>query len=62
MLASLNDLVPKTKIAKTPHRFPSMTIRTIHARLFTSNDGASYQINGKIATSKGGGKAYLKTF
>ena len=29
---------------------------------FPSNDGASYQINGKIATSKGGGKAHLRPF
>ena len=48
--------IPYTKIAKTSHRLPSMTIQTSHGRPFTSNDEASYQINGKIATSKGGGK------
>ena len=47
------------KIAKVSHKFPSMTIQTSHARPFTSNDGASYQNNGKIATSKGGGKEHL---
>ena len=39
-----------------------MTIQLTHARPFTSNDGASYQINGKIATSKGGGKEDLRPF
>ena len=33
-----------------------------HARSFTSNNEASYQINGKVATSKGGGKGTSKTF
>ena len=33
-----------------------------HARPFESNDGASYQINGKIATSKGGEKEHLRPF
>ena len=41
---------------------PSMTIQPSHARPFTSNVGASYQINGKIATSKGGRKEQFKTF
>ena len=57
MLPSVNDLVPK-EIAKTSHRLPSMTIQLTYACLFTSNDGASYQTNGKIATSKGGGKEH----
>ena len=42
--------------------FPSMTIKRPNARPFTSNDGASYQINGKIATSKGGGKEHVRPF
>ena len=33
-----------------------------HARPFTSNDGASYQINGKIEKSKGGEIEYLRPF
>ena len=41
---------------------PSMTIQMSHARPFTSNDGASYQNNGEIATSKGGGKEHLRPF
>ena len=53
---------PYMKIAKASHRLPSMTIQTSHARPFTSNDVASYQINGKITTSKGGGKEHLRHF
>ena len=49
-------------IAKTSHRLLSMTIQTSHTRPFTFNDMASYQINGKIATSKGGGKEPLRSF
>ena len=55
-IQSLND------IAKTSHKFLSMTIQTSHTRPFTSNDGTSYQNNGKIATSKGEGKAHLRPF
>ena len=33
-----------------------------HPSRLTSNDGASYQINGKVATSNGGGKSHLKPF
>ena len=50
------------KIAKAYHKLPSMIVKLTRARPFTSNDGASYQINGKIATSKGGGKAHLRPF
>ena len=60
MLPSVNNLVPKNDTAKTFHRLPSMTIKTSCARPFTSNDGASYQTNGKIETSKGGGKEQLE--
>ena len=47
---------PLRKIDKASHKLPSMTIRLTRACPFTSKDRASYQINGKIATSKGGGK------
>ena len=50
------------KIAKASHKLPSMTLRLTRACPFTSNDGASYQINGKVATYKGGGKEYLGPF
>ena len=60
-LPLINDLVPND-IAKTSHRLPSMTIQTSHALPFTFNDGASYQINIKIITSKGGGKEHLRPF
>ena len=62
MLPLVNDLVPKNDIAKTSHRLPSMTIQISHTHPFTSNDEAYYQINGKVATSKGGGKRTSKTF
>ena len=51
-----------TKIAKASHKLLSMTVKLTRACPFTSNDGASYQINGKIATLKGGRKEQLKTF
>ena len=50
------------KIAKASHKLLSMTVKLTRACPFTSNDGASYQINGKIATSKGGRKEHLRLF
>ena len=42
-----------TKIAKASRKLLSMTVKLTCACPFTSNDGASYQINGKIETLKG---------
>ena len=56
-------LVPKIKMLRYLATLLSMTIQkrpNVHP--FPSNDGASYQINDKIATSKGGGKAHLIPF
>ena len=50
------------KYAKASHKLISIPVRLTHTYPLTSNDGASYQINGKIATSKGGGKTHLKPF
>ena len=46
------------KIAKASHKLLSMTVKLTRACPFTSNDVASYQINGKIITAKGGGKEH----
>ena len=51
-----------TKISKASHKFLSMTVKLTRACPFTSDDGDSYQINGKIATSKGGRKEHLIPF
>ena len=53
-------LVPQN--AKIPCNITNHGYTMIHARPFTSNDGASYQNNGKIATPKGGGKEHLRHF
>ena len=61
-----NDLIPRCclyddspfELLRYPYMLPSMTIQTSHACPFTSNDGASYQNDGKIATSKGEGKEH----
>ena len=58
MLTLVKQSSPLRKIAKASHKLPSMTVRLTHACPFTFNDGASYQINGKIETSKGGGKEH----
>ena len=50
------------KIAKASHKLLSITVKLTRACPFTSNDGASYQINGKIAPLKGGRKEQFKTF
>ena len=47
---------PLRKIAKASHKLPSMTVQLTRACPFISNDGDSYEINGKITTSKGEGK------
>ena len=54
-------LVPKEKCKViSQHCYHGYTMT--HARPFTSNDEASYQINGKITTSKGRGKEHLRPF
>ena len=50
------------KNAKVSHNIAIHDYTMTHARPFTSNDGASYQINGKITTSKGGVKKHLRPF
>ena len=44
------------KIAKMSRKLLLMTVKLTRACPFTSNNGASYRINGKIATLKGGRK------
>ena len=62
MLPSVKRPSPLRQIAKASHKLPFMTARLTRACPFTSNDEASYQINGKIAISKEEGKARLRPF
>ena len=62
MLPLIKTISSLTKIAKASHKLPSMIVKLTRACPFTSNSGASYQINGKIAPLKGRRKEQLKTF
>ena len=62
MLPSIKRSRPLKKIARASHKLPSMIVKLTRACPFTSNGGASYQINGKIAPLKGRRKEQLKTF
>ena len=62
MLPSIKTILSLTKIAKASHKLPSMIVKLTHTCPFTSNGGASYEINGDIAPLKGRIKEQLKTF